>query len=70
MEDGEFSHVLSSRLCEQLTYGPSPRTLCSPSFLNPLLTFALETSLHGHLPEAQRLAFKINHQPALIRTHG
>lgn len=70
MEDGEFSHVISSRLCEQLNYSSSSRYLCSPSFLNPLLTFALESSLHGHLPEAQRLAFKLKHQPKLIHTHG
>lgn len=70
LEDGEFAHVLSTGLCEQLAYGSSWRSLCSSSFLNPLLSFALESSVHGRCPQAQRLAFKLKHQPSMIHNHG
>lgn len=70
MEDGEFAHVLCSGLCEELAYGAVPLYLSSSSFLNPLLRQALESSLHGHTPQAQRLAFKLKYRPTIIHTQG
>ena len=70
LEDGEFAHVLSNGLCEELTYGSSPLYLCSSSFLNPLLHLSLESCLHGHTPQAQRLAFRLKHRPSIIHSQG
>ena len=70
LEDGEFGHVLCSGLCEELAYGARPLYLCSSSFLNPLLRRALESSLHGHTAQAQRLAFNLKHRPTIIHTQG
>ena len=70
LEDGEFAHVLCSGLCEELAYGAVPLYLSSSSFLNPLLRLSLESSLHGHTPQAQRLAFKLKYRPTIIHTQG
>ena len=70
LEDGEFAHVLCTGLCEELAYGAVPLYLCSSSFLNPLLRLALESCLHGHTPQAQRLAFKLKYRPTIIHTQG
>ena len=70
LEDGEFGHALSTRLCEQLTYGGSWRELASPAFLNPLLTGSLAVSLHGQTTEASQLGFALSHRPRGINPHG
>ncbi len=70
LEDGEFGHALSTRLCEELTHGRSWRVLVSPSFLNPLLSAALEVSVHSHCPEAKRISFALKYRPTSINPHG
>ncbi len=70
LEDGEFGHALSTRLCEELTHGRDWRVLVSPSFLNPLLSTALEVSVHSRCPEAQRLSFALKYRPTSVNTHG
>ena len=52
----------------QLTYGGPSNHLLSPSFLNPLLSSALDSSLHGSTPEAKRLSFALKYKPASIKT--
>ena len=70
LEDGEFGHALSTRLCEELTHGRDWRVLVSPSFLNPLLSTALEVSVHSRCPEAQRISFALKYRPTSLNTHG
>ena len=69
LEDGEFAHIISTRLCEQLTFS-SWRDLYSASFLNPLLSTALESSLHGSSPETNRLSFAVSRMPTRVHTYG
>lgn len=69
LEDGEFAHIISTQLCEQLAYG-SWKDLYSASFLNPLLNMALESSLHGNSPETSRLSFALSHTPTAVHSHG
>ncbi len=69
LEDGEFGHALSTRLCEELTHGRSWKVLISPSFLNPLLSAALEVSVHSRCPEAKRISFALKYRPTSIDTH-
>ena len=70
LEDGEFGHVLSTRLCEELSCSRNWKRLCSSSFLNPIMTAALEVSLHSQCPEAQRISFALKFQPKSVDTHG
>ncbi|XP_064400242.1 uncharacterized protein LOC135346526 isoform X2 [Halichondria panicea] len=70
LEDGEFGHALSTRLCEELTHGRDWRVLVSPSFLNPLLSTALEVSVHSRCPEAQRISFALKYRPTSLNTHA
>lgn len=52
----------------QLTYGGPSNHLLSPSFLNPLLSSALDSSLHGNTPEAKQLSFALKYKPASVKT--
>lgn len=60
MEDGEFAHTLTSVLFEELTNDKNWTRICSASFLNGLLSRALDSSLQGSSPEAARLSFVTN----------
>lgn len=71
LEDGEFGHALSTKLCQQLHFGSDWQVLCSPSFLNPLLASALEFSLHHHSLSAPiQLGFSLLYQPHNIHCNG
>jgi gamma-tubulin complex component 6 len=68
LEDGEFAHTLSSHLFNKLRSGGGAR-MTSPSFLNPLLQSALDSSLHGNSPNAELLTFAVSGSPP-AHTHG
>lgn len=69
LEDGEFGHALSTKLCEKLSCASDWRELASPSFLNPLLVSSLEASLHCQSVSSQ-LSFSLKYQPHTIHTNG
>lgn len=57
-------------VCVQLMYGGSRTQLSSPSFLNPLLQSALDSSLHGDSPYTQLLSFAVGRPHTAIQPYG
>lgn len=57
-------------VCVQLMYGGSRGQLSSPSFLNPLLQSALDSSLHGDSPYTQLLSFAISRPHTAVQPYG
>lgn len=70
LEDGEFGHSLSTQLCQQLSFGEDWRPLCSPSFLNPLLVSAVESSLSHDSVFTNRLSFSLKYLPHTVHANG
>ena len=70
LEDGEFGHALSTKLCGELSSGRDWRVLYSPSFLRSLLVSSVEASINRDSVDVTCLHLSTRGEPKPIHPNG